>query len=103
MIAGRYKLKCGWVDGKHCIVFKTRPPIHWDNELQIWKFGTMSQMMEKQATGKEVCVVCTNGSVKIHLVFQDGPPPPGSHFFYLPWPDATLEQEDCQEGHDACS
>ena len=74
MIASRYKLDCGWVDGKHCIILKTRPPTNWDSELQIWKYGARSQMMEKQATGKEVCVVCRNGSVKIHRVSQDGPP-----------------------------
>ena len=56
MFASRFKLKGGWVDGKHCVVSKRRLPIHWDSELQIWKYGTMSQMMEKQATGKEVCV-----------------------------------------------
>ena len=42
MIADRYKLERGWVDGKYCIIFKTRPLIHWDNQLLIWKFGTMS-------------------------------------------------------------
>ena len=38
-------------------------------------------------------MVCTRGLVKVHRVSQDGPPEPGSHFFYLPWPQVTFEQE----------
>ena len=50
-------------------------------------------MINRQMTGKEVCAVCTRGLVKVHRVSQDGPPEPGSHFFYLPSPEVTLEQE----------
>ena len=67
--------------------------MHCDSQLSIWKFGTMSQMVERQMTGKDVCVVCTKGLVKVHRVSQDGPPPPNSHVFYLPWPEVTIEQE----------
>ena len=93
MIADQYKLDRGWVDGKYCIIFKTRPPIHCDNQLLIWKFGTMSQMIERQISGKEVCVVCRKGLVQIRRISQDGPPPSDAHFFYLPWSEVTPEQE----------
>ena len=93
LIAKRYGLKSNWVDGKYSILFKTRPPMHWDSQLSIWKFGTMSQMVERQMTGKEVCVVCTTGLVEVHRVSQDGPPPQNSHVFYPPCPKVTIEQE----------
>ena len=66
MIAKRYGLTSDYVDGNYSIIFRTRPPMHWDSNVLVWKFGTMSQMIEKHVTGKEVCVVCTRGSVKIH-------------------------------------
>ena len=55
----------------------------------------MSQIMEHRpiASGKEVCVVCHNDTVMIHRISQDGPPPPRSRFFMLPWQDVTFEQE----------
>ena len=53
----------------------------------------MSQMIEKNPTGKEVCVVCETGSIRIHRVSQDGPPGPNSQHFFLPWRDVTPEQE----------
>ena len=93
LIAHRYKLKSDWVDGKYCIFFKTRSPMHWDSQLLIWKFGPMSQMVERQISGKDVFVVCTKNLVWVHRVFQDGPPPSDSHFFYLPWQDVSIEQE----------
>ena len=93
MIAHRYKLKSEWVDGKYCILFKLRPPMYWDSQLLIWKFGTMSQMVERQISGNEVCVVCTKSLVRVHRVSQDGPPPSDSHFFYLPWQEVIVEQE----------
>ena len=53
----------------------------------------MSQMVERQMSGKEVCVVCTKILVRGHRVSQDGPPRPDSHFFDFPWPEVTIEQE----------
>ena len=98
LIAERYGLKSNWVDGKYSIIFKTRPPMHWDSQLSIWRFGIMSQMIERQMIGKEVCVIYTKGLVKVHRVPQDGLPEPNSHFFNLPWADVTFEQEkDCEE------
>ena len=95
MIANRYKLATKWVDGTHCIVFRTRPLIYWASGLHIWKHGTMSQMMEHRAiaSGMEVCVVCHTDTVMIHGISQDGPPPPTYRFFMLPWQDVTFEQE----------
>ena len=92
MIADRYKVECGWIDGNYCIIFKTRPPIYWDGKRLVWKCGTMSHLVEKQISGKEVCVVCRPGSVWVQRVSQDGPPPPDAHFFYLPWKEVILEQ-----------
>ena len=66
LIAKRYGLKVEYVDGSYCVVFRTRPPMHWDNRLRIWKFGTMSQMIEKAQIEKHVCVVCEKGSIKIY-------------------------------------
>ena len=91
MIAKRFDLSTDYVDGNYSLIFKTRPPMHWDSKVLLWKFGTMSQMIEKHATGQEVCVVCTRGLVRIHRVSQDGPPEPDSQFFYLPWKDVTFE------------
>ena len=53
----------------------------------------MSQMIEKNPSGKEVCIVCEKGLIKIHRVSQDGPPKPNSQHFFLPWRDVTFEQE----------
>ena len=92
-IAQRYGFKSEWVDGRYSILFKTRPPMHLDSQLSTWKFGNMSQMVERQMSGKEVCVVCTKNLVRAHRVSQDGPPPSDFHFFHLPWPDVTIEQE----------
>ena len=57
------------------------------------KFGAMSQMFERQISGKEVCVVCRTGLVQIHRISQDGPPLSDAHFFYVPWSEVTPEQE----------
>ena len=59
MIAKRYGLTSNWVDGNYSIIFKTRPPMHWDSQSSTWKFGTMLQIVERQMIGKAVCVVCT--------------------------------------------
>ena len=93
MVAKRYGIKSDWVNGYYSIIFKTRPPMHWDADYKVWRFGIMSQLIENETTGREVCVVCTKGLVKIHRVSQDGPPDPGSHFLYLPWREVTFEQE----------
>ena len=45
MIAKRYGLTRNWVDGRYSIIFKTRPPMHWDSQLSIWRFGIMSQIL----------------------------------------------------------
>ena len=53
----------------------------------------MSQMIENNPSGKEVCIVCEKGLIKIHRVSQDGPPKPNSQHVFLPWRDVTFEQE----------
>ena len=53
MIAKRYELSADYVDGNYSIIFKTRPPMHWDSKVLVWKFDIMSQMIITTGTIKD--------------------------------------------------